>query len=156
MSKLTSNKLSPKVRSRGSVGSQPRPRLSVALDGDCFDCKENWLRGPDAQRMGEEGRDRHRQACWRADRYNRQDEVSGTRELRARQANEILRKASAYFAAAELDHRSKSSWTMVHGVEPICKFCRSPLRPTMTMRPSGPMLRGYRFGEAGHGDEARD
>ena len=54
------------------------------------------------------------------------------RELK--QANEILRKASAYFALAELDRRSKS-WSLsstiigkAYGVEPICKIL--PIAPS--------------------------
>ncbi|SMF88649.1 Transposase [Azospirillum oryzae] len=67
------------------------------------------------------------------------------RELR--QANEILRKASAYFCSggarppvqemiAFIDaHRA------VHGVEPILpRFCRSPRRPTAPM-PPGRLIR---------------
>jgi hypothetical protein len=57
------------------------------------------------------------------------------RELR--QANEILRKASAYLAQAELDiafigedHRK------AYGVEPIRKVLPSPHRPTMRISPS--------------------
>ena len=54
------------------------------------------------------------------------------RELR--QANEILRKASAYFAQAELDCRYKPMIVFiddhreVHGVEPICKAL--PIAPS--------------------------
>jgi putative transposase len=53
------------------------------------------------------------------------------RELR--QANEILRKASAYFAQAELDRRFKlwspsSTIIKAYGVEPICKVL--PIAPS--------------------------
>ena len=54
------------------------------------------------------------------------------RELR--QANEILRKASAYFAQAELDRRVEAMIAFiddhrdVHGVEPICKVL--PIAPS--------------------------
>ena len=54
------------------------------------------------------------------------------RELR--QAKEILRKASAYFAMAELNRRSKRMIAFiddhreVHGVEPICKVL--PIAPS--------------------------
>src|SRR5208283_1330223 len=63
------------------------------------------------------------------------------RELR--QANEILRKASAYFAMAELDRRSKprspSSTIIVGrmGSSRSARSCRSPPRPTMPMLPNG-------------------
>ncbi len=40
-------------------------------------------------------------------RRRREDEGSGAGEPRTRQANEILRKASAYFAMAELDRPLK-------------------------------------------------
>src|SRR5215471_1395910 len=57
------------------------------------------------------------------------------REVRElRQANEILRKASAYFAQAELDCRYKPMIVFiddhreVHGVEPICKVL--PIAPS--------------------------
>ena len=54
------------------------------------------------------------------------------RELR--QANEILRKASAYFAQAELDRRVKAMIAFIddhraaYGVEPICKVL--PIAPS--------------------------
>ena len=54
------------------------------------------------------------------------------RELR--QANEILRKASAYFAQAELDRRFKTMIAFIddhredYGVEPICKVL--PIAPS--------------------------
>ena len=63
------------------------------------------------------------------------------RELR--QANEILRKASAYFAMAELDRRSKPWWrsSMIvvrrMGSSRSARSCRSPPRPTTPMWPSG-------------------
>jgi transposase len=63
------------------------------------------------------------------------------RELR--QTNEILRKASAYFATAELDRRykprSRSSTIIVGrmGSSRSARFCRSPPRPTTPMWPSG-------------------
>src|SRR6266480_348348 len=62
------------------------------------------------------------------------------RELR--QANEILRKASAYFAMAELDRRYKplspSSTIIVGrmGSSRSARSCRSPPRPTAPMSPS--------------------
>jgi hypothetical protein len=49
-----------------------------------------------------------------------------------RQANEILRKASAYFSMAELDRRSMIAFIdnhrAVYGVEPICKVL--PIAPS--------------------------
>ena len=70
------------------------------------------------------------------------------RELR--QANEILRKASAYFAMAELDRRSKTrspSSTITArsmGSSRSARYCRSPPRPTMTTSPSAPIWRSCR------------
>ncbi len=61
------------------------------------------------------------------------------RELR--QANEILRKASAYFAAAERGGRPKtcshSSMIIVAptGSSRSARSCRSPHPPTMSMQP---------------------
>ena len=66
------------------------------------------------------------------------------RELR--QANEILRKASAYFAQAELDRpfkrcsRSSTIIARFMGSSRSAKFCRSPPRPTTPMSPSEPIL----------------
>lgn len=70
------------------------------------------------------------------------------RELR--QANEILRKASAYFAMAELDRRSKPrsllSTIIVGrmGSSRSARSCRSPPRPTTPMWPSGAIRPGCR------------
>jgi transposase-like protein len=64
-----------------------------------------------------------------------------------RQANEILRQASAYFAQAELDRRFKPrsrSSTIAGarmGSSRSAKCRRSPRRPPMTMSPSGAMPR---------------
>src|ERR1700716_1533171 len=63
------------------------------------------------------------------------------RELR--QANEILRKASAYFALAELDRRGKPLWRssmMIGkrmGSSRSARCCQSPRRPTMRKSLSG-------------------
>src|SRR5882672_10214878 len=75
------------------------------------------------------------------------------RELR--QANEILRKASAYFAQAELDRRHKPwspSSTVTAGrmgSSRSARCCRSPPRPTMRMSPSAPIRPGCRRGRDG-------
>ncbi len=65
------------------------------------------------------------------------------RELR--QANEILRKASAYFAFAELERRSRAmigfidDHREVYGVEPICRVL--PIAPDRlrARRPRAPI-----------------
>jgi hypothetical protein len=72
------------------------------------------------------------------------------RELR--QANEILRKASAYFAMAELDPPVQAMIAFIddhreaHGVEPICKVLPIAPRPTTPMSPNVPILRSCRHG----------
>src|SRR5450432_2807588 len=66
------------------------------------------------------------------------------RELR--QANEILRKASSYFALAELDRRPKSrslSSTItapITGSSRSARFCRSPRRCITLKPPPAPIL----------------
>ena len=95
---------------------------------------EDWLHGPDAERVDQEGRGRCWQASWRADRHGRPKLKALERENRElRQANEILRKASAYFALAELDRRFEAMIAFIddhrgaYGVEPICKVL--PIAP---------------------------
>jgi len=75
------------------------------------------------------------------------------RELR--QANEILRKASAYFAQAELDRRSKRC-SPSSTITAVCmassrsaRFCRSRHPPTTRMRPSGSTRQDARPGHGG-------
>ncbi len=69
---------------------------------------QDRLHGADAARLGEEGRARQR-ASEPAFRREMAEKLKAlereNRELR--QANEILRKAIAYFAQAELDRRFK-------------------------------------------------
>ena len=77
------------------------------MGGDRLDRGEDRLHGGDAAQVGAAGRTR---AGLRAGPTSaEQDRIKAlereNRELR--QANEILRKASAYFAQAELDRRSK-------------------------------------------------
>ena len=75
------------------------------------------------------------------------------RELR--QANEILRKASAYFAMAELDRRSKGWWVSLMpigartGSSRSAAFCRLPRPPITIIWPSDPILHGCQIGHAG-------
>jgi len=64
------------------------------------------------------------------------------RELR--QANEILRKASAYFAQAELD-RFVDAYRDDHGVEPICKVIEiAPSTYHAPTSPAAPSRRRHR------------
>ena len=79
------------------------------MGGDRLDRGQDRLHGRDAAQLGSPGGAR----LWRAgggdDERNGADQSSGASENRElRQANEILRKASAYFAMAELDRRSKT------------------------------------------------
>src|SRR5215204_3707686 len=70
------------------------------------------------------------------------------RELR--QANEILRKASAYFAQAELDRRFKpcsplsTSTAPSTGSSRSAAFCRSPRRRITPTPPGAPIRVSYR------------
>jgi transposase len=77
------------------------------LDGDRVDRGQDRLHGTNAQRVDEEGRRRQRAQARPDDGHGSQDEGAGARNRELRQANEILRKASAYFAQAELDRRWK-------------------------------------------------
>ena len=76
--------------------------------GHQLDCGEDWLHGRDAAGVGPPGRARPGSTAW-ATSEERERIKALEREVRElRQANEILKKASAYFAMAELDRRSKS------------------------------------------------
>ena len=77
------------------------------MGGDRVDCGEDRLHGGDAAELGRQAeRDTGQRAGLTSDERARLKALEReNRELR--QANEILRKASAYFAAAELDRRSK-------------------------------------------------
>ena len=71
------------------------------MGSDQLDRGEDRLYGGDAARLGPAGRARSGQAARPDDRERIKALEREVRELR--QANEILRKASAYFAQAELD-----------------------------------------------------
>jgi transposase-like protein len=75
------------------------------MGSDRLDRGEDRLHGGDAAEMGAAGGARPGPAgrCDERERIKALEREN--RELR--QANEILRKASAYFATAELDRRSK-------------------------------------------------
>ena len=108
MTKKTSNRFSPEVRQRavrmvldhgGDHASQWAAIASIAAKIGCTaETLRKWVRQAEldqGQRPGATTEERERIKA-------REREV---RELR--QANEILKKASAYFAVAELDRRSK-------------------------------------------------
>ena len=108
MTKKTSNRFSPEVRQRavrmvlehgGDHASQWAAIGSIAAKIGCTaETLRKWVRQAErdaGQRAGTTTEERERIKA--LERENRE----------LRQANEILRKASAYFAMAELDRRSK-------------------------------------------------
>jgi transposase len=108
MTKKTSNRFSPEVRQRavrmvldhgGDHASQWTAIGSIAAKIGCTaETLRKWVRQAErdaGQRPGTTTEERERIKA--LERENRE----------LRQANEILRKASAYFAMAELDRRSK-------------------------------------------------
>ena len=106
--KKTSNKFSPEVRTRavrmvqehqGDHGSQWATIASISAKIGCTgETLRSWVRQAERDSGQRSGLTSDERARLRAlERENRE----------LRQANEILRKASAYFAAAELDRRSK-------------------------------------------------
>jgi transposase-like protein len=108
MTKQTSSKFSPEVRSRavrmvfehqGEHASQWAAIASIAAKIGCTpETLRLWVR--QAERDEGKRAGPTTEECERIKALERE-----VRELR--QANEILRKASAYFAQAELDRRSK-------------------------------------------------
>ena len=108
MTKKTSNRFSPEVRERavrmvqehgGDHASQWAAIGSIAAKIGCTtETLRQWVR--QAERDGGQ-----RPGPTTAERERIRALGRENRELR--QANEILRKASAYFAMAELDRRSK-------------------------------------------------
>ena len=77
------------------------------MGSDRFDCSEDRLHGETLRKWVRQAeRDRGQRPGLTSDERERIKALE--REIRElRQANEILRKASAYFAQAELDRRSK-------------------------------------------------
>ena len=76
------------------------------MGGDRFDCGEDGLHGGDAAQMGAASRARPGSTRGSDERERLKALERENQELR--RANEILRKASAFFAQAELDRRGKS------------------------------------------------
>jgi transposase len=108
MTKKTSNRFSPEVRERavrmvlehaGDHASQWTAIGSIASKIGCTgETLRKWVRQAE--------RDQGKRPGLTSDERERMKTLEReNRELR--QANEILRKASAYFAQAELDRRSK-------------------------------------------------
>jgi len=108
MTKKTQNRFSPEVRQRavrmvldhgGDHASQWAAMVSIAGKIGCTaETLRKWVRQAErdaGQRPGATSEERERIKV--LERENRE----------LRQVNEILRKASAYFAMAELDRRSK-------------------------------------------------
>jgi transposase-like protein len=107
-SKKTSNKFSPEVRERavrmvrehkGDYATEWKAILSIAAKIGCTgETLRHWVRQAERDAGERAGLTTDERARLKAlERENRE----------LRQANEILRKASAYFATAELDRRSK-------------------------------------------------
>jgi transposase-like protein len=107
--KRTAASYSPEVRERAvrlvldSAGEHPTQWAAItsvaAKIGCTTETLRNWVRQAErdgGQRPGPTSAERERMVA--LERENRE----------LRQANEILRKASAYFAQAELDRRSKT------------------------------------------------
>jgi transposase len=109
MTKKTSNRFSPEVRQRavrmvldhgGDHASQWAAIGSIAPKIGCTaETLRNWVRQAE--------RDRGLRPGPTAEEERERSKVLERENREPRQANEILRKASAYFAMAELDRRSK-------------------------------------------------
>lgn len=96
------------ARARGAHGARACERARLGVGGDAINRGEGGLCTPETLRLWvrQAERDRGERAGLSADERARLKALE--REVRElRQANEIVRKASAYFAAAELDRRSK-------------------------------------------------
>jgi transposase-like protein len=70
-------------------------------------CYHDRLLGSNAAAVGKEGRGEQRQACRRAGKVADRLKALERENRELRQAKEILRKASAYFAEAEFDRPFK-------------------------------------------------
>ena len=77
------------------------------MGGDQLDCWQDRLHVRDAARLGAASRARPGGAGWSHHRGPRARPRLERENRELRQANEILRKASAYFAQAELDRPFK-------------------------------------------------
>jgi transposase-like protein len=146
-----SPKFSPEVRERavrmvldyaGDYPSQWAAIASIAAKIGCTaQTLSNWVKQAErdsGKRAGLTAGDRER--LKQLERENKE----------LRQANEILRKASAYFAQAELDRRSKTSrgsstsTGQRTGSSRFASNCRSPRRPTMSTMSAAGSPSGFR------------
>lgn len=138
-----------------SDGADASARAPFTVGGDLFDRGQDrlyrrTLRGWVRQAERDQG-----QRAWLTT-YERERMKALERENRElRQANEILQKASAYFAQAELDHRFKplygSSMNTAASKESSrsASNCRSLRRPTTRMRRGSPIRRSVWPGRSG-------
>ena len=108
MTKKTSNRFSPEVRDRAvrmvleHGNDHPSQWAAISSIASKIGCTGETLR----KWVRQAERDRGQRPGLTSDERERMKAME--REIRElRQANEILRKASAYFAQAELDRRSK-------------------------------------------------
>ena len=124
---------SPEVRARAVRMVFDHQGEHARKGGDQLDRRQDRLRARDSAPLGSPGRARSGPAR-RPDHGRARAIRALEREVRElRQANEILRKASAYFAMAELDRRRSmiafiDEHRAVYGVEPICRVL--PIAPS--------------------------
>ncbi len=140
MSKTT-NKFSPEVRERAVRWSSTIRAAWIAMAGGDVDLGEDRLRAADSERLGQEGREsiaasvQASRARWPSGMKALERE---NRELR--QANEILRKASAIFCdggvrpPVEVMVNFIDDLAVRMGSNRSARCCRSPLPPTMNNR----------------------
>lgn len=98
----TTNKFAREARQRAVRMVLDHEADHPSLGGDGFHRREDRVLGAHTERMGKERGGRQRQARWCVYRDGGSAEDSERENRRLRQANEILRKASAYLAQAKL------------------------------------------------------